>query len=72
VYWCALLILPTRCPCHCNLPTTVCLSCCSVEVDPQVVMPPAGDNYFTVQPSSPALALGFQPIDLRAVGPLPL
>ena len=42
----------------------------SVEADPQLVNPAAGD--YDVLPSSPAWALGWQAIDLTAVGPLPV
>ena len=40
----------------------------SVEADPMLADPAAGD--FSVLPSSPAWALGWQAIDLSAVGPL--
>jgi hypothetical protein len=40
----------------------------SVEADPMLAYPAAGD--FSVLPSSPAWALGWQAIDLSAVGPL--
>lgn len=40
----------------------------SVEADPQLTDPAAGD--FTVLPSSPAWALGWEAVDLSAVGPL--
>ncbi len=38
----------------------------SVVADPRFVDPTKGD--FTLKPDSPALALGFQPLDLRASG----
>jgi len=41
----------------------------SVEADPQLADPAAGD--FTVLPSSPAWALGWEAVDLSTVGPLP-
>ena len=42
----------------------------SVEADPLLAAPEAGD--FRVLPASPAWALGWEEIDLSAVGPLPL
>jgi hypothetical protein len=41
----------------------------SVEADPQLANPAAGD--FSLLPTSPAWALGWQAIDLSTVGPLP-
>lgn len=41
----------------------------SVEADPQLANPAAGD--FTLLPTSPAWALGWEAIDLSTVGPLP-
>jgi len=41
----------------------------SVYADPLFVNPAQGD--FRLMPGSPAFALGFQPIDLRSVGPRP-
>ncbi len=41
----------------------------SVVADPLFVDPANGD--FTLRPDSPALALGFKPIDIRPVGPRP-
>jgi dienelactone hydrolase len=41
----------------------------SVYADPLFVNPTKGD--FQLKPGSPAFALGFKPIDLREVGPLP-
>jgi hypothetical protein len=41
----------------------------SVEADPQLADPAAGD--YRVLPSSPAWALGWEAIDLASVGPLP-
>lgn len=41
----------------------------SIYADPRFVNPAGGD--FTLRPDSPAFSLGFQPIDLRSVGPRP-
>lgn len=41
----------------------------SVEADPQLADPASGN--FSVLPSSPAWALGWQAIDLSSIGPLP-
>ena len=41
----------------------------SVEADPQLANPAAGD--FDVLPTSPAWARGWETIDLSTVGPLP-
>jgi hypothetical protein len=41
----------------------------SVEADPQLANPAAGD--FGVPPTSPAWALGWEAVDLSTVGPLP-
>ena len=42
----------------------------SVEADPQMADPAAGD--FSLPPTSPAWELGWQKIDLSTVGPLPV
>jgi len=39
----------------------------SIVADPLFVDPTNGD--FSLQPNSPALKIGFEPIDIRSVGP---